>query len=315
MCDPLNVLVFLRESDAPYREQLVNSDEVRYQFCSTKDEARIAIKKADVVLGSIHFPASLLPLAARLKWIQVTGAGVDAFLAKSQLPEGVRLTRADVSFGDQIAEYVIGHLLALTQRVRNVHHLQASRTWQPLEVEFVKGKMLGIAGTGSIGRAIAERARGIGMRTIGLAREPRQLDGFEEIYAQDDLKTFLAKLDVLVLSLPLTPETRGMIGGKELALLKNTAVLINIARGAIVDEAALIDALRSHAIRGAILDVFEKEPLPANSPLWTMENVTVTSHHAGLNIPSDVIDFFLENLRRFRAGTPLDGQVDLVRGY
>ena len=175
--------------------------------------------------------------------------------------------------------------------------------------------MLGVAGTGSIGRAIAARARGMEMRTIGLARTPSQLPGFEEVYTLDELAFFLSQLDVLVLALPLTPETRGMIDSKKLALLKSSAVLINVARGAIVDEAALIDALQARAIRGAILDVFEQEPLPTNSPLWAMDNVTMTSHHAGLNIPDDIIDFFLENLGQFRANTSLNGLVDPTRGY
>lgn len=315
MHDPLNVLVFLRESDVRYRERLMSWDAVRYLFCDSEEEVSQSIEQADVILGSITFPAHLLSLATRLRWIQVTGAGVDAFLAKSYLPKGVMLTRADVSFGDQIAEYVIGHLLALTQQLRDVYHLQHQRTWQPLEVEFLKAKTMGIAGTGSIGQSVADRARGMGMRTIGLANTQREVPGFEAMYAPDDLASFLCQLDVLVICLPLTEATRGIIGAEQLALLKDSAVLINIARGAILDEAALTDALRRRSIRAAILDVFEHEPLLADSPLWAMDNVTITSHHSGLNIPDDIIDFFLENLRRFRSGDRLAGLVDLTRGY
>jgi len=311
----LNVLVFLRESDARYRERLLDSDAVQYMFCRSEDEVRQSIGQAHVILGSISFPSHLLSSASRLRWIQVTGAGVDAFLAKSQLPDSVVLTRADISFGDQIAEYVIGHLLALTQRLRDVHHLQGNRTWHPLEVGFLKGKTMGVAGTGSIGQSVANRARGMGMRTIGMANTQRELPGFERVYGRGDLTSFLPRLDVLVICLPLTDATRGMIGAEQLALLKNSAILVNVARGAILDETALIDALQHQRLGGAILDVFEREPLSLESQLWGLENVTLTSHHSGLNIPDDIIDFFLDNLRGFEAGEELHGLVDMARGY
>jgi len=315
MHEPLNVLVFLRESNARYRERLIDSNAVQYTFCESEEEVRQSIEQADILLGSISFPSHLLSSAKRLRWIQVTGAGVDAFLAKSDLPDGVMLTRADVSFGDQIAEYVIGHLLSLAQRLRDVHHLQAERTWQPLEVKFLKGETLGVAGTGSVGRAVADRARGMGMRTIGLANTPREVPGFETVYGPEDLASFLSQLDVFVICLPLTEATRGLIGREQLALLKDSTVLVNVARGPIVDEEALIDVLKNRQIRAAILDVFEREPLSPDSPFWTMDNVTITSHHSGLNIPGDIADFFLENMRRFQIGERLDGLVDLMRGY
>ena len=315
MHDPLNVLVFLRESNARYRERLQESEVVRFTFCESEEEVRQSIGLADIILGSISFPSHLLTMAKHLRWIQVTGAGVDAFLAKNDLPAGVMLTRADVSFGDQIAEYVIGHLLSLTQRLRDVHHLQAARAWQSLEVTFLKGRTMGIAGTGSIGRAVAGRARSMGMHTIGLASTPRELPEFETVYDPDHLPSFLSQLDVFVICLPLTEATRGMIGAEQLALLRDSTVLVNVARGAILDKAALIDALQHQRIGAAILDVFEHEPLSADSPLWAMDNVTVTSHHSGLNIPDDIIDFFLANLCRFQSGDRLNGFVDLARGY
>ena len=315
MSDPLSVLVHLRESNARYRQCLHDSDAVRYTFCESLDAVRQSIESADVVLGSISFPSHLLDAARKLKWIQVTGAGVDAFLARGHLPEGVVLTRADVGFGHQIAEYVIGHLLALTQRCRDVAQLQQQRTWQPLIVEFLKGCTIGIAGAGSIGRAVANCARGMGMRTLGLASKKRQMLEFDAVYGPEDLDTFLSQLDVLVLALPLTEATRGLIGAQQLALLKSSSILINVARGAIVVEKALIDALQQGHLRAAILDVFVQEPLPIDSPLWSMDNVTITSHHAGLNIPDSIIGFFLENLRRFESREPLHGVVDPTKGY
>jgi phosphoglycerate dehydrogenase-like enzyme len=315
MNDSLNVLVYLRESNERYRGRLRNSGDVSYAFCNSEEEVRRSIGSARIILGSIAFPSHLLPLARHLRWIQVTGAGVDAFLARCELPEGVLLTRADVAFGDQIAEYVLGHLLTLTQKLRDVMRLQQERTWQPLQVEFLAGKTMGIIGTGSIGQAVAARARGMGMRTIGVARTPRDIPGLDHVYSPDELARFLPQLDVLVLCAPLTAETRGMLGREQIAHMKASSILVNVARGAIVDEPALIDALQRHSIRAAILDVFEREPLSAESPLWTMDHVTVTSHHSGLNIPDDVIDFFLENLRRFQSGARLNGVVDVTLGY
>jgi phosphoglycerate dehydrogenase-like enzyme len=315
MREPLNVLVFTRESSAPYRARLIDSGEVRYLFCESQDAIAARIEEADVILGSVSFPAQLLSRVSRLRWIQVTGAGVDGLLAQGRLPAHVLLTRAELSFGDQIAEYVIGHLLVGTQRLRDVHRLQAARRWEPLTVEFLKGRTMGVAGTGSIGRAVAQRARGVGMRTVGLSRTVRELAGFDACYGREQLPEFLSDLDVLVLCLPLTQETRGLIGSKELACMKRSAILVNVARGAIVDETALIDALRGKAIRAAILDVFTEEPLPETSPLWAIEGVTITSHHAGLNVPDEMIDYFLANLARFRSGDPLHGLVDPDRGY
>jgi len=315
MVMPLEVLVSVRESSERYRARLLDTSEVHYTFCETDADVAQSIEHADVILGSIAFPAECLDRARQLRWIQVTAAGVDRFLERVRLPDHVVLTRADVAFGDQIAEYVLGHLLALTQRVRDVHHLQRTRTWCPLSVGFLNGRTMGIAGTGSIGRTVARRARGFGMRIVGLATAARDLDGFERVFGPEDKAQFLSQLDVLVLCLPLTERTRGFIGAAEIDSMKRTAVIVNVARGAVIDEKALIDALRRKRIRAAILDVFEHEPLPPEHTLWELENATVTSHHAGLNVPDEIIDFFLENLRRFCAGEPLCGSVDVGRGY
>ena len=313
--DPTNVLVFLREATAPYRERLIESEAVRYAFCESEADIERHIEAADVILGSIGFPTAHLAQAQRLRWIQVTGAGVDRFLADDRIPAGVLLTRADLSFGDQIAEYVMGHLLARTQRLPEVYALQQAKQWEPLTVEFLRGRTLGVAGAGSIGRAVAKRARAFGLRTVGITRSGAELPDFDLSYGLDRRASFLADLDVLVLCLPLTAQTRAWIGREELVAMKPSAVLVNVSRGAVVDEPALIDALREGTIGGAILDVFETEPLPAESPLWVLENVTITSHHAGLNVPEEMIGFFLDNLGRFRGGQPLKGLVDSERGY
>ncbi|MBN1857652.1 D-2-hydroxyacid dehydrogenase [Candidatus Bipolaricaulota bacterium] len=313
--DTREILVFLRESDAPYRTLLLDNPRRHYRFCSSVDDVERAIGSAEIVLGSITFPAEILRRGERLRWIQVTGAGVDRFLAGADLPDDVVLTRADVGFGDQIAEYVFGHLLARTQRVIELQEDQVGHMWMPRTLRWLKGKTMAIAGTGSIGRAVAHRARGMRMRVTGYARTTSKLPEFEHIYGPQELRDFLREADVLIITLPLTTETRGLIGTEALATMKPDAVLVNVARGAIVDEQALVASLQKEAIGGAILDVFETEPLPPDHILWELPNVTITPHHAGLNIPEQISSFFLENLRRYEDGEPLQGVVDRQRGY
>jgi len=315
MHEPLRVLVYVRESSARYRERLVDSKAAHYRFCESEQEVSDAIGSAEIILGSIHFPAHLLPLAQQLRWIQVTAAGVDQFLSRATLPSEVLLTRADISFGQQLAEYVMGHLLSQSQQLATVRQLQLAHAWHPIAVESLKGQTMGIAGTGSIGRIVAARAQAFGIRTLGLATSSRSQSEFDAVYGTEDLHKFLPALDVLTLCLPLTDQTRDLIGARELALMKPTATLINVARGEIVNERALIHCLRAGELRSAILDVFNIEPLPPESPLWDLERVTITSHHAGLNDPDEVIDFFLQNLERFRQQHDLLGAVNRTRGY
>lgn len=311
------ILAYLRESAAPYRATLGEHprDGYRIRFCSSIEEVEQHIGDAEIILGSITFPAELLARGGKLRWIQVTGAGVDQFLAASPLPGNVILTRADVGFGDQIAEYVFGHLLAQSQRIFELREDQTQQRWMPRTLRWLKGKTMAIAGTGSIGRAVAMRAKGMQMRVTGYARTTSNLPEFEHIYGPSQLHDFLREADVLVITLPLTPETRGLIGAEALSTMKRDAVLVNVARGAIVDEQALIDSLQKAAIGAAILDVFETEPLPPDHILWELPNVTITPHHAGLNIPERISSFFLENLRRYDDGEPLHGIVDRKRGY
>lgn len=315
MCRQLTVLVYLRESMDRYRARLRDTSDVRFVFCSSEEEAQKAAPSADVVLGSISFPVRHLLRARYLRWVQVAAAGVDRFLLQGDLPDGVILTRVDHGFGDAISEYVLAHLMAHTQRLRDVYRLQQERTWEPLITRRLAGQTMGIAGTGSIGCAVAERARAVGIRSLGWARTARSLPAFDAVYGADDIDTFLKQVDVLVVCLPLTRETRGRFGTEELHRLKPGCTLINVSRGAVVQEAALVDALLSGHLRHAILDVFDQEPLPPDHLLWSLSQVTVTAHHAGLNVPDDIIDFFLDNLTRYRSGAPLRGRVDLIQGY
>ena len=312
---PLRVACFLKEDPTPYRERLADGDGVCFRFFATDAALAEGIVDADVLLASAVPSTATLSLARRLRWIQAAAAGVDGFLGAGWPPAGALLTRIPSGFGEAIAEYVIAHVLAVTQGLRRIRDAQAARSWSPFHPQLVAGKVMGVAGTGEIGRVVAQRARGVGMRTLGLARTGRKMAEFERVFDGSETSEFLGGLDVLAICLPLTPGTRGFFGAAELASMKRGAILVNVARGAIVDEAALVDALRAGTIRAAVLDVFETEPLPDRSPLWEMENVTVTPHVAGLNDPDQIVGVFLDNLRRFRDGASLHGVVDPQRGY
>jgi phosphoglycerate dehydrogenase-like enzyme len=309
------VLVYLGEDSPLYRQLLKDSNHVHYVFCETADEVERSIDVADIVYCVPSFPAHLLKRGKKIRWIQLLAAGVDRLVPAVRELEGVLLTRSDVTYGDRIAEYVLARCLADAQRLRELDMKQRDAVWEPVTVHWLKGQTMGIAGVGSIGRVIADRARGMHMHVVGYAYTSREVAGFDHVYPGDQLPAFLSELDVLVLALPLTSATKGLISGDEFEIMKPSVLLVNVARGAIVDEAALIAALSEGRIRAAALDVFETEPLPKTSPLWQMRNVTVSAHFSGSDVPEELAEFFLDNLGRFIRGDTLQGTVDLTRGY
>jgi phosphoglycerate dehydrogenase-like enzyme len=199
--------------------------------------------------------------------------------------------------------------------------LQAARTWMGVPHEPpanpVTGKTVGIVGTGAIGREVAWRCQALGLRVLGLRRSPQPEPGFQEVVGPGELPSLLGASDFLVLAAPLTPETRGLLGEAELRMMKPSAYLINVARGALVVEDDLVRALREGWIAGACLDVFEREPLPPDNPLWGLENVMITPHYS-YSSPDGIdraVEEFEGNLARYQRGEPLANQYDPERGY
>ncbi len=311
--DPITVLLYHPDEADEYAE-LVRAPRgaIRLHVASTREEAALLIAEAEV-LYAWGFPVELLRHARRLRWVQVMGAGVDRFL-KAPLPPEVKLTRAAV-FGTWMAEYTLGWLLWVTLRMEAVRQAQAARRWAPFNADRLHSRTLGILGAGSIGRAIARATKGFGMRVTGVNRSGKPVAGVDRVYRRGALRAFLRDADWVVLALPLTPETRGIIGEAELRAMKPSAWLVNIGRGALVEEATLIQALQERWIAGAILDVFAREPLPPEHPLWGLPNVVVTPHIAGPSDPAEIAPIFNENLRRYLAGRRLLGLVDRRRGY
>jgi len=264
--------------------------------------------------------------ATRLRWIHSSAAAIHQLLFPELVNSDVLLTNGRDVHGPAVAEQTMGMIFALAKRILDAVRFQQRRFWgqQIIWEEYsgpqeLSGLTLGIVGLGAIGRNLARHAACFGMKVVA-AREHAELPKPEfvaQVFPTARLSEMLAISDYVVVAAPVTPSTHAMIGREQLAAMKPTAYLLNVSRGALVDEAALIQALQERKIAGAGLDVFQKEPLPADSPLWQLENVLITPHTAGMNAKMWKLqyDLFSENLRRYLNGQPLLALVDKKAGY
>ena len=285
------------------------------------DEA--AFDVADVLLlGSV--PASVLDhvvhRATRLRWIHSASAGVDRVTTPVVRERGLLVTNARGVFSRPIAEYVVMMSLAVARRLPQLLELQRERTWQPLRGRELSELTIGIVGYGSIGVEIARLLHPFGTRILATRRHPERGTGDApnvELHGLDQLDDVLRASDIVVVAAPLTDETAGLIGAEQLAQMRESAWLINIARGRLVDEIALRRALASGWIGGAVLDVFGEEPLSPDSPMYATPNLLITPHTswASDRVAERTIDLFIENLHAFRTGEPMRNVVDLAAGY
>lgn len=312
--------IAVREMTEPLRlymrGELPDDASVREQ--ALQDAAEI-LTPMEVMVGWARFPPEALQWADNLKWIQVTSAGVDRL--DKRVMDRVILTNGNGLTAEPIAEHVIGMTLMLARNSADYIRQQSKREWKRnFNAREIAGMTMGVVGMGAIGSAIARKARAMGMRVIGLRRSvsERMPDlTADEVCPPSDLNYLLEASDVVTLATPLTAETRGMIGARELANMRPGSYLINIARGAVVDEDALVESLRSGHLAGAGLDVFRQEPCPESSPLWDFPNVIMTPHVAtgsDRNILR-VRELICDNLRRYIDGQPLRNLVDPERGY
>ena len=253
--------------------------------------------------------------APGLKWMHVFNVGVDHPVYATVLERGARLTTSAGSTAEPIAQTAIAGLLMLARPFGRWLPAQRARRWEPLRADYPRdlpGQVALILGLGQIGREIARLAQALGMHVIGARRSPRRADDpVDELHAPEALDTLLARADFLIVACPLTPETRGLVDAARLARLPRGARVINVGRGEIVIEPDLIAALQSGHVAGAYLDVFGQEPLPAESPLWSLPNVFVTPHNSAASSGNEgrVIAIFLDNLRRYARGEPLVNEV------
>lgn len=290
-----------------------------------KEEALRLIEDADVLFAGF-FSRDLFLAARRLKWIQAWGAGVDRLLLPEVVKSRVVVTNAGGVHPTPISEHVIGLMLCFSRKLHSFIRNQIKRKWERYEssesteqIEELSGKTVGIVGLGRIGTEIAKKAKCLGMTVVATKRDPSRSTSthVDRLLRSTDLNTLLAESDFVVLSLPLTEETQGMIGETQLKNMKPTAYLINVSRGKIVQENKLIKALKQEWIAGAGLDTFENEPLPENSELWGFKNVIITPHVAGQTpyYMERLTNIFCENLKKFIHKEPLINVVDKALGY
>ena len=281
------------------------------------------LAQTEVVLSNPVVPEDIASRAPHLKWLQLTSAGVDRLLDAPVVRSQVKVTTASGIHATPISEYIIGAMLAFAKGLPRAMRAQEERAWNPYLPPELEGATAGIIGMGAIGRRTAELAKGFRMRVLGMRRSVKTRaaetgdPSFDEYVPPADLPYLLRESDYVVVAVPLTPETRRLIGEAELRSMKPGAVIVNIARGAVIDEGALVRALKEGWIAGAALDVFEREPLPAESELWGLRNVLLTPHISGgtPRYMERAVELFCDNLRRYVAGEPLVNVVDPARGY
>ena len=296
--------------------------DVEFAFCESPAEIKDAIADAEVYMGWLS--RDVFVAAKKLKWIQSPSSGINYYIAIPELvASDVLLTSARGTHGACLAEHTLAMILAFTRHIRDYVRHQETHTWS---ARALRGKMveltgmtLGIIGFGAVGRAIAKRAAAFDMNIMAVDMFPQNPPEYvTSLAGLDGLNALLGQADYVVVTVPYTEQTDGMIGAAEIAKMKPSAMLIGISRGGIVDESALVSALREGRLAAAALDVFDKEPLPTESELWDVENLLITPHVAGgSQYECDhILDIFRENLGRFvRGELPLRNQIDKQRGF
>ena len=300
-----------------------------YDLELPRDERELekAIPETEV-LYAWGLTGRLVPLAGRLRWLHTPLSGVDRVLNPELLKTSIRVTSSRGVNSVAVAEHTFGMILALTRGIAQAARAQVERRWiqgdlygRTPPLAELHGKVLGLYGFGEIGREIASRAHAFGMKVWAVSRSATNATkpphGVDRLLPAKRAEAMVRAADVLVLALPLTAATRGIAGERLLRTMKPTAILVNIGRGALVQEPALSRAMREGWIAGAALDVFVHEPLAAISPLWTLPKVLVTPHIAGTHpdYMARSATIFLQNLKRYREGKPLLNEVDLQHGY
>jgi phosphoglycerate dehydrogenase-like enzyme len=305
-----------------------------FRYPSERERAAVAeglqgaFAQTDVVFGfwgaelhtAIKLEGSIRDVAPRLKWIQLTSAGADRLLNSGFIEEGIVVTTVSGLHATPIGEYVLTTILMFAKGMPRTMRAQVRGEWSRFAPTELRGKTVGIVGMGHIGEEVARLAKAFGCRVIATRRsvtEPSSTDCCDDLMPSSQLPQLLGESDYVVLCVPLTAETRGLIGEPELRAMRQTAVLVNIARGPVTVEADLVRALREGWIAGAALDVFDQEPLPPEHAFWAMENVIVTPHiSGGTGIYNQrAVEIFVDNLRRYLRGEVLRNIVDPARGY
>ena len=310
-----HLLILDKDAETYLREvEPQNLPDLAIRTAVDSKEAQSHVSDAQIIFGQPALIAEILPQAQQLQWVQSTFAGIEP-LCKPHLPVNYVLTGVKDIFGSLMREYVFGYILARERSLLTTHQNQRDKVWYRIPYRSLADITIGIIGLGSIGKSIAKTARHFDMRVLGMKRTADKLDDIDALYLPSAIDEFLPQLDYLVLILPDTADSRDFITAKELSMMKDSAVLINVGRGVTVNQRDLTEALVKKQIGGAILDVFVEEPLPENDPLWSMENVVVTPHNSAYSFPAQVARIFADNYRRYMDNRELLYRVDFSRGY
>jgi phosphoglycerate dehydrogenase-like enzyme len=312
-----NPLIVLAERDDP---QFAMLDNIPHTICT--DAAACVTKNASVILNWSATRELLRPVLAKfpsVRWIHSRSAGLDDLLFPELVEGDTVLTNGSGVFSQSLGEFVLGAILYFAKDFRRMLRQQVAGRWEQFDVEEVAGQTVGIVGYGDIGRAVASRVRAMGMKVVANKRHPPQTtDPFiDHYYRPQQLREMLALCHFVVLTAPLTEETRHMISDAEFSAMKPTAVVINVGRGPVIDEAAMLRALTAKRIKGAALDVFEHEPLPSGHAFYQLDNLLLSPHCADHTAEwkNDAMRFFLEQYSRFEKDEPLKNIVNKRRGY
>jgi phosphoglycerate dehydrogenase-like enzyme len=305
----LNAAVLISAQNDPERRILSGLrqrfPDVDWHGGSTADEIGSQLERADIVFAFAQSVTDeLLARARQLRWLQLLGSGADGLLQRRNLRPSTLVTSGHGAQAVPVAEAVLGFMLALARDLPQLTRNQDRREWRRWPARLLDRSSVLIAGVGTIAAALAPRCAALGMRVRGISGAPRTLPGFDEILPRVDLHRAAADADYLVVLSALTPATRGLIDATVFAAMKPTAFLINVARGPVVREADLLEALRGGRIAGAALDVFDDEPLPRDSPLWDARGLLVSPHVAGLNARywDDLLPLLVGNMDAFLQG-------------
>ena len=313
-----NLLILLAMPEAvrtQYRDRLAaRFPEINVSLVDHHSKVGPYIASADALVTFAPMLSDhVLEQAQRLKWVQALGTGVDNLIDRPALRRDVIVTNVHGIHGAPVSEAAIATMLALARNLPRAIRLQDKHQWQRWPAQLLHNKTVGIFGIGAIAEVLAPKCKALGMQVVGVSSAPRLVDGFDRIHATSELADVVGTFDFFVLLTPLTEKTRNCIGAALFAAMKPTAFFVNLARGGVVDESALVTALRDKRIAGAALDVFVEEPLPAEHPFWDMDNVIITTHQGGF------CDVYIDhawptieaNMRCFLAGN-VGGMVNVV---
>jgi D-2-hydroxyacid dehydrogenase (NADP+) len=315
MTNLLILLTLTPELNNQYRDRLkAKFSELNVNLVDHHSKVGPYIAEADILLTfAPRLSDEVLRAGTNLKWVQALGTGVDNLIDRPVLRKDILVTNVHGIHGPPVSEAAIGSMLALARNIPRAVRAQDKREWARFPAQLLHNKTVGIFGIGAIAEELAPKCKAFGMRVVGVSSSPRDVAGFDRMYASAELAKAAGELDFLVLLTPLTDKTRNSVDAKVFAAMKPNSFLVNLARGGVVDEAALVEALRAKRLAGAALDVFNEEPLPTDHPFWEMNNVIITTHQGGF---CDVyIDHALPtvetNMRCFLSGN-IGGMINVV---